>query len=121
MTYDYWTAPTQEDRIPWDTVSLVHAGMIRGACTTRLLVESTGLRPAAIYNGMDWLRKLGHRIHTEYVRGTCWFHYLRPPGKHPCPDCGSLLRSSQPHYICDCCRDRRIADGRDIWPSIEEG
>lgn len=107
-------------RTDWDKLALVVATMQCGPATMRQLARDTGLGYKVIQGRIARLRDLGHHIYGEKAHNSTWYHYLRPPGKYPCPDCGYMLRSTQPHYICDCCRDKRINDGQDIWPSVRE-
>lgn len=104
--------------VDWDRLSLVHAALQAGPVTTRQLSELTGLTRNSVTKRVAYLRVLGHHVYVEIARNARWYHYLRPPGRWPCPDCGHMLRSTQPHWVCDCCKDKRITGGQDIWPSV---
>jgi hypothetical protein len=105
--------------INWDRLSLVHAALQSGPLTTKQLAETTGLTRRKAVGRVGFLRELGHRVYIETHHNARVYHYLRPPGRGTCPDCGHVLRSTQPHWICDCCKDKRIEAGREIWPSVE--
>jgi Zn finger protein HypA/HybF involved in hydrogenase expression len=119
--YDYLTSPAASDHLPWDDIALAFAALQVGPGTPKEIAARVGMSVGKLHTRLAYLREFGHRISIERVSQRHIYHYMRPPGKHPCPDCGNLLRSTQPHYICDVCRDKRIAAGREIWPSIEEG
>jgi hypothetical protein len=125
VSYDFLTAtpasPTTQQT--WDDAALLAAYWMEHHATRPETREATGLSNDRIHAARDALTRNGWLI--EIAPSLVWGKQvrtwvLRPPGKQPCPECGSMMRSTNPHYQCEVCHDKRIAAGKDIWP-WEEG
>ncbi len=119
--YDYFTStpPAQMTVSPqsFADMALLSAYLLTCRPTMREIRAATGLSDKRVDNAKRNLRDYGWHIECSSLGAAMARTYLlRPPGKQPCPECGHLMRSTNPAYQCEVCLGKRIAAGQGIWP-----
>jgi len=88
-----------------------------GPVSSLEIQRETGLSMSIVNKCLRELVDDGHKIERDERRSRHpLIYYMRGPGKHPCPDCKHIMRSTEPHYVCERCRSKRIAEGVGTWP-----